>query len=168
MKCCTKLDVVYKRCPNVFQGHPSNFKVTRLKEIVDFDPNWVFPDSSLNSPMAMKWCTKLEAAWESIHIVFQGYPSNFKVAWDKKLPILTQIERFRTETPVWIQWWLWNDAQSLKHHRRGAVLYFKVNRQISRSQGTKNSSILARIGRFRTVTPVWIHWWFWNDAQSVT
>ena len=48
----------------VFQGHPSNFKVTRLLKIVEFDPDWVFPDcnSSLNSPMATKWYTKLEVA----------------------------------------------------------------------------------------------------------
>ena len=34
------------------------------KKIVDFDPNCPFPDSnsSLNSPMAMKWCIKLEVA----------------------------------------------------------------------------------------------------------
>ena len=64
MKWCTKLDVAYKRCPIAFQGHPSNFKVTRLKKIVDFDPNWAFPDynSSSNSPMATKLCTKFEAA----------------------------------------------------------------------------------------------------------
>ena len=39
------------------------FRVTWLKKIVDFDPNWAFPDcnSSLNSLMAKKWCTKLEA-----------------------------------------------------------------------------------------------------------
>ena len=50
--------------PIVFQGHPSNFKVTRLKKIIDFDANWAFPDcnSSLNSPMAMKSGTKLEVA----------------------------------------------------------------------------------------------------------
>ena len=101
-KWCTKLEVALKRCPIVFQGHPSNFKVTRDKtspiltqigrfrtigrsqlsnpsdlpcsrssvkfqgstalKIVEFDPDWAFPDckSSLNSPMAMKWCTKLE------------------------------------------------------------------------------------------------------------
>ena len=31
-------------------------------KIIDFDPNWAFLDctSSLNSPMATKWCTKLE------------------------------------------------------------------------------------------------------------
>ena len=31
MKCCTKLETVKERCPIVFQGHPSNFKVTRYK-----------------------------------------------------------------------------------------------------------------------------------------
>ena len=74
-----------------FQGH------TALK-IVEFDPNWAFPDcnSSLNSPMAMKCCTKLETAKERCPIVFQGHPSNFKVTWYKTSPILTQIERFRT------------------------------------------------------------------------
>ena len=74
-----------------FQGH------TALK-IVEFDPNWVFPDSnsSLNSPMAMKCCTKLETAKERCPIVFQGHPSNFKVTRDKTSPSLTQIGRFRT------------------------------------------------------------------------
>ena len=63
-KWCTKLEVAWKRCPIVLQGHPSNFKVTRLLKIVEFDPDWAFPDcnSSLNSPMATKWCTKLEVA----------------------------------------------------------------------------------------------------------
>ena len=31
MKCCTKLETSKERCPIVFQGHPSNFKVTRYK-----------------------------------------------------------------------------------------------------------------------------------------
>ena len=74
-----------------FQGH------TALK-IVEFDPNWAFPDcnSSLNSPMAMKCCTKLETAKERCPIVFQGHPSNFKVTRDKTSQILTQIGCFRT------------------------------------------------------------------------
>ena len=74
-----------------FQGH------TALK-IVEFDPNWAFPDSnsSLNSPMAMKCCTKFETAKERCPIVFQGHPSNFKVTWYKTSPILTQIGLFRT------------------------------------------------------------------------
>ena len=74
-----------------FQGH------TALK-IVEFHPNWAFPDCnfSLNSPMAMKCCTKLQTAKERCPIVFQGHPSNFKVTQDKTSPILTQIGRFRT------------------------------------------------------------------------
>ena len=73
------------------QGHTA-------QKIVEFDPNWAFPDcnSSLNSPMAMKCCTKLETAKERCPIVFQGHPSNFKVTRYKTSPILTQIGRFRT------------------------------------------------------------------------
>ena len=67
-------------------------------KIVEFDPNWAFPDcnSSLNSPMAMKCCTKLDTAKERCPIVFQGHPSNFKVTRYKTSPILTHIGRFRT------------------------------------------------------------------------
>ena len=62
------------------------FKVIRQiarshgSKILECDPNWAFPDcnSSLNSPMATKWCTKLEVAWKRCPIVF-GHPSKFKV-----------------------------------------------------------------------------------------
>ena len=39
------------------QGHTG-------QKIVHFDPNWAFPDCnlSLNSPMALKWCTKFNVA----------------------------------------------------------------------------------------------------------
>ena len=81
----------FSRSSVKFQGH------TALK-IVEFDPNWAFPDcnSSLNSQMAMKCYTKLETAKERCPIVFQGHPSNFKVTQDKTSPILTQIGPFRT------------------------------------------------------------------------
>ena len=81
----------FSRSSVKFQGH------TALK-IVEFDPKWAFPDcnSSLNSPMAMKCCTKLETAKERCPIVFQGHPSNFKVTRYKASPILTQIGRFQT------------------------------------------------------------------------
>ena len=81
----------FSRSSIKFQGH------TALK-IVEFYPNWAFPDcnSSLNSPMAMKCCTKLETAKERCPIVFQGHPSNFKVTRYKTSPILIQIGHFRT------------------------------------------------------------------------
>ena len=81
----------FSRSSVKFQGHIA-------QEIVKFDSNWAFPDcnSSLNSPMAMKCCTKLETANKRCPIVFQGHPSNFKVTRDKTSPILTQIGRFRS------------------------------------------------------------------------
>ena len=80
----------FSRSSVKFQGH------TALK-IVEFDPNWAFPDcnSSLNSPMAMKCCTKVETVKERCPFVFQGHPSNFKVTRYKTSQTLTQIGRFR-------------------------------------------------------------------------
>ena len=79
----------FSRSSIKFQGHIA-------LEIVEFDSNWAFPDcnSSLNSTIAMKCCTKLETAKKRCPIVFQGHPSNFKVTRDKTSPILTQIGRF--------------------------------------------------------------------------
>ena len=96
-KWCTKLEVALMRCPIVFQGHPLKFQGHTALKIVEFDSNWAFPDcnSSLNSPMAMKCCTKLQTAKERCPIVFQGHPANFKVTRDKTSLILTQIGRFR-------------------------------------------------------------------------
>ena len=46
------------------QGQRSKVKVTEVKKNVEFDPDWAFPDcnSSLNTPMATKCCTKIEIA----------------------------------------------------------------------------------------------------------
>ena len=66
--CLEEVPYCFWRSSVKFQGH------TALK-IVKFDPDWAFPDcnSSLNSPMAMKYCTKLEIAWKRCPIVFEGH-----------------------------------------------------------------------------------------------
>ena len=48
------------------------------QKIANFDPNRVFPErnSSLNSPMALKLCTKLDTLEKRCPIVFRGHPSN--------------------------------------------------------------------------------------------
>ena len=55
--CLEEVPYCFSRSSVKFQGH------TALK-IVEFDLDWAFPDcnSSLNSPMATKLCTKLEVA----------------------------------------------------------------------------------------------------------
>ena len=64
-KWCTKLEVAFKRCSIFFSRSSVKFQGHTAQKIVDFDPNWPFPDcnSSLNSPMATKWCIELEVAW---------------------------------------------------------------------------------------------------------
>ena len=137
----------FSRSSIKFQGHIA-------LEIVEFDSNWAFPDcnSSLNSMMAMKCCTKLETAKKRCPIVFQGHPSNFKVTRDKTSPILTQIGRFGLQA-----------GRSFQIPQiclvQGHLQNFKVTR-------AKKAMNLTRFGSFRTLTPVWSHRWLWNDAQS--
>ena len=134
----------FSRSSVKFQGH------TALK-IVEFDPNWTFPDcnSSFNSQIVTKWCTKLEVALKRCPIVFQCHLSDFEVTWlKKKSSNLTQIGRFRAVTPVSIHRWLWNVVQSLKQQRRDALLFCKVIHQISRSHGTKHHRFWPKLGVF--------------------
>ena len=149
---CSIEEVLYcfSRSSVKFQGH------TALK-IFEFDRNWAFPDcsSSLNSPVAMKCCTKLETAKKRCPFVFQGHPSNFKATRYKTSPILTQIGRFRTigrsqlsnpsDLPCW-----WSSVKFQGHTAKkkcrfwpklgvtqslNSPMAMKVIRQISRSQG---------------------------------
>ena len=48
----------------------------------------------------------------------------------QKYSILTQIGRFRTVTPLWIHWWLWNDAQSLKQYKIVALLFSQLSNSL--------------------------------------
>ena len=53
--CLGEVPYCFSRSFVKFQGH-------RALKIVEFDPDWACPDcnSSLNSPMAMKWCKSLK------------------------------------------------------------------------------------------------------------
>ena len=109
----------FSRSSVKFQGY------TALK-IVEFDPNWAFPDcnSSLNSPMAMKCCTKLETAKERCPIVFQGHPSNFKGHTGQN------ITDFDPN-------WAFPDYRPVAAFKSLRFALFKVIRQISRSPPLK-------------------------------
>ena len=78
----------------------------------------------------------------------------------KVTEVNTQLNRFRTVTLVWIRIWWWNDAYSLMMLRRGALLFFKVIRQISRSHGSKKRQIWPRLGVSGLLTPVYL----WNTG----
>ena len=89
----------------------------------------------------MKFSGVITNDQSKVHAKGQGQRSKVKVT-----EVTTQLNRFRTVTPVWIHIWWWNDANSLMLLRRGALLFFKAIHQISRSHGSKNRRIWPRLG----------------------
>ena len=89
----------------------------------------------------MKFLGVITNDQRKVHAKGQGQRSKVKVT-----EVTTQLNRFRTVTPVWIHIWWWNDAYSLMLLRKGVLLFFKVIRQISRSHGSKNRRIWPRLG----------------------
>ena len=89
----------------------------------------------------MKFSGVITMVKGDVHAKGQGQRSKVKVT-----EVNTQLSRFQTLTPVWIHIWQWNHAHSWKQHRRGALLFFKVIRQISRLHGSKNRRIWPRLG----------------------
>ena len=89
----------------------------------------------------MKFSGVITSDKSDVHANGQGQWSKVKVT-----EVTTQLNRFRTVTPVWIHIWWWNDTYILMLLRRGALLFFKVIRQISRSHGAKNRRIWPKLG----------------------
>ena len=89
----------------------------------------------------MKFAGVITNDKSDVHAKGQGQRSKVKVT-----EVTTQLYCFRTVTPVWIHIWWWNDAYSLMMLRRGALLFLKVIRQISRSHGSKKRRIWPRLG----------------------
>ena len=92
-------------------------------------------------PIIMKFSGVITSDKSDVHAKGQGQRSKVKVT-----EVTTQLNRFRTVTPVWIHIWWWDDAYSLIMLKRSALLFFKVIRQISRSHGSKNRRIWPRLG----------------------
>ena len=87
---CSIEEVPYRfpRSSIKFQGHKG-------QKVADFDPNWAFPECnfSLNSPMDLKWYTKLDVVYKRCPIIFRGHTSNFKVTRAEKSMIWIKFEQ---------------------------------------------------------------------------
>ena len=152
MKCYTKLETAKERCPFVFQGHPSNFKVTQYKTspiLTQVGRFRTIGRSQLSNPSDLP-CSRSS-------VKFQGHTAKKIVDFD--LNWAFPHCNSSSNSPMAMKWYT--------KYRRGALLFFKVVHQISRSHRTKKSAILTWIECLRTVTPVWIHRWLWNDTQSL-
>ena len=124
------LQMVFSVCPSV---RPS----VCLSVCLSVTPFW--PCS--HHRIIMKFSGVITNDKSDVHAKGQGQRSKVKVT-----EVTTQLNRFRTVTSVWIHIWWWNDAYRLMLLSRGALLFFKVIRQISRSQSSKNRQIWARLG----------------------
>ena len=124
------LQMVFSVCPSV---RPSVCPSVRLS----VTPFWLCS----NHRIIMKFSGVITNDQSKFHAKGQGQRSKVKVT-----EVPTQLNRFRTVTPVWIHIWWWNVAYSLMVLRRGALLFFKVIRQISRSHGSKNRRIWPKLG----------------------
>ena len=102
------------------------------------------------------------------HEIFRSYhqgpgygPCKSSRSKVKVTEITNQLNPFWT--PVWIHIWWWNDTYSLMLLRRGALLFFKVIRQISRSHGAKKRQILPRLG----VSGLYLQFEFTNGYEMM-
>ena len=107
---------------------PSVCPSVRLSVCPSVTPFWLCSHHRI----IMKFSGVITTDQDKVHAKGQGQRSKVKVT-----EVTTQLNRFRTVTPVWIHIWWWNDTYSLMLLRRGALLFFKVIRQISRSHGAK-------------------------------
>ena len=73
----------------------------------------------------MKFSAVITIDKSDVHAKGQG--QRLKV---KATEVKTRLSRFQTVTPVWIHIWWWNDARSLMWHRRGALLFLAVIKQL--------------------------------------
>ena len=125
---------------------------------------WLRPSSSMNGIFCLSVCPSVCLSvtpfWLCSHhriiMKFSGFittdqrnvhaKSQVQRSKVKVTEVTTQLRRFRTVTPVLIHIRWWNDIYSLMLLRRGALLFFKVIRQSSRSHGATNRRIWPKSG----------------------
>ena len=126
------------RCSSCIMAAEIKFsKDVRLSVCLSVTPFWLCSHHRI----IMKFPGVITNDQSKVHAKGQGQRSKVKVT-----EVTTQLNRFGTVTPVWIHIWWWNDAYSLMLLRRGALLFFKVIRQIWRSHGSKNRRSWPRLG----------------------
>ena len=124
--CLEEVPYWFSRSSVKCEGH-------RAIKIIEFDPDWAIPEcnSSLNSPMATKWCTKLEVAWKRYPIVFEGQTSNLKVTRLKKnhqiWPRLDVLGCLNSLMDLkWYKAWYRRCIEDVPYYFWGHPLNFKV------------------------------------------
>ena len=148
---------------SLFGRQASCFKSDRL-------PHFSSDLSNIWLQCAQQYCPKpveLEF-WFSASNFFMVFSCDQAAIWMAHSVCLSvrlsvQLWRLFHYVPIIVS--LWNFQELLPWTEVMSMQKVEIRGQRSRSQRSKQ--ILTWIGRFRTLTPVWIHWWLWNDAQSL-
>ena len=118
------------------------------KKIPNFDQIWAFPDcnSSLNSPMVLKWCTQLEISQKKHPIVLQCNHTSFKVTRRWKTNHLALIWVFPHGN------WNSNSRMAMKWHiklleawKRFPIVFSMSKFKVSRTE--KNRRFWSYLGK---------------------
>ena len=140
------------------QVHRSKIKITVVKRILPRSGRfWTITSVWMhiwlrNDAQSLKWTRRSVLLFfkvihqiKSLHgptilrrpIIFSGHPSRLHGPTNQLIsPKLNGWGSLNSQ-------WLRNDAQSLKWHRRGALLFFEVIHQISRSHGPKSNDLAS-------------------------
>ena len=136
---------IYIQCPGIRNSAPLQQVIFSCDQAALWMVFSVCPSVTLfwlcsHHRIIMKFSGVITRDQGKVHAKGQGQSSKVKVT-----KVTTQLNRFRTVTPVCIHIWWWNDTYGLMLLRRGVLLLFKFIRQISRSHGAKNR-IWPRLG----------------------
>ena len=126
--------------PYCFWGSSVKFLGHTAQKIIDFDPNWAFPDCNLNlnSPMSMKWCTKLEVAQKRCPIVFSCDQAALQMVFSVRLSVCpsvrlsVRLSHLFDYVPLIVS--SWNFQELLLMTKVRSMQKVKVRGQRSRSQ----------------------------------
>ena len=117
------------------------------------------------------------ALFDYVHIIvsswnFQELLPMTKSTSMQKVKVRGQRSRSQRSTPnlavsgPYLQFEFRYDDEMM-HRAWWCPIFFQGHLSNFKVTWLKKVSIFTQIGHFRTVTPVWIHQWLWNDAQSL-
>ena len=145
-KCCTKLEVAEKRCPIVFEGLPSNLKVTQLKKSSILTQIWRF--RTVTPVWIHQWLRNYAKAWSSIEEVpccFLGSSIKFQghKGW--------KIDDFN---PIWVR--LLGRSQ-LSNPQICLVSSTPVL--------TSSIDVIFILSTLLDISQEWLVWLIWNEKE---
>ena len=132
------------KCPIVFWGHPSNFNVTQAEK------STIWIQFEITRPVA---------AIKSLR--FALFNCDQAALWMVQSVCLSVcLSHLFDYVPIIVSSWkfsgvITNDRSDV--HAKGQGQRSKV----------KVTEVNTQLSCFQTITPVWIHIWQWNDAQSL-